>query len=144
MPAALHPYLNFPGTAREAFEFYGRALGATPQFATFGDFHAVPEGDPSADKIMHGSPEATDLIRMYVSDVIEGMSPEGYVPGTNVTLSLMGDDEAVIRSAFEKLSEGADVRMPLERQMWGDVYGQLVDRYGVCWQFNIATPDPAA
>ena len=36
MPAALHPYLRFPGNAREAFEFYGAALGAQPQFATFG------------------------------------------------------------------------------------------------------------
>ena len=84
MPAALHPYLNFDGNAREAFEFYGEALGATPQFATFGEFQAVPEGDPAADKIMHGSLEVTDLIRLYVSDVIEGMAP--YVPGTNVTL----------------------------------------------------------
>ena len=73
MPAALHPYLNFDGNAREAFEFYGEALGATPQFATFGEFQAVPEGDPAADKIMHGSLEVTDLIRLYASDVIEGM-----------------------------------------------------------------------
>src|SRR5690625_6772335 len=76
MPAALHPYLNFPGTSREAFEFYGQALGATPQFLTFGEAGAVPADDPGADKIMHGSLEVTDLIRLYVSDVIEGMSPE--------------------------------------------------------------------
>ena len=76
MSAALHPYLNFDGNAREAFEFYGEALGATPQFATFGEFHAVPEGDPAADKIMHGSLEVTDLIRLYASDVIEGMGED--------------------------------------------------------------------
>ncbi|APX33472.1 hypothetical protein BH708_12940 [Brachybacterium sp. P6-10-X1] len=136
MPAALHPYLNFDGNAREAFEFYGRALGATPQFATFGEFQAVPEGDPSADKIMHGSLEVTDLIRLYVSDVIEGMG--AYVPGTNVTLSLMGDDEPVLRSAFEKLSEGGSITMPLEKQMWGDVYGAFTDRFGIVWQVNIS------
>ena len=140
MPAALHPYLNFPGNAREAFEFYGACLGAIPQFATFGEFHAVPEGDPNAEKIMHGSLEVTDLIRLYVSDNLEGMSPETFAAGNNVTLSLMGDDEPVIRSAFERLSEGADVRMPLEKQMWGDTYGQLVDRFGIHWQFNISAP----
>lgn len=137
MPAALHPYLNFDGNAREAFEFYGRALGATPQFATFGEFQAVPEGDPATDKIMHGSLEVTDLIRLYASDVIEGMG--AYVPGTNVTLSLMGDDEPVLRSAFEKLSEGGAITMPLEKQMWGDVYGAFTDRFGIVWQVNISS-----
>lgn len=38
---------------------------------------------------MHGSLEATDLIRLYASDVIEGMGE--YTRGTNVTLFLMGD-----------------------------------------------------
>jgi PhnB protein len=27
--------------------------------------------------------------------------------------------------------------MPLEKQMWGDEYGQLVDRFGVPWMVNI-------
>lgn len=138
MPAALHPYLTLPGTSREAFEFYGRALGATPQFMTFGESGAVPADDPGADKIMHGSLEVTELIRLYVSDVVEGMSPEGFVLGNNVTLSLMGDDEAVLRSAYEKLSEGGTVAMPLEKQMWGDVYGSFTDRFGIVWQVNIS------
>lgn len=138
MPAALHPYLNFPGTTREAFEFYGECLGAAPQFATFGQFGAVPEGDPNADKIMHASIEVTDLVRLYASDNIEGMSPEAFEPGNNISLSLMGDDEATLRSAFEKLSEGGEIRMPLEKQVWGDVYGQLVDKFGVHWMCNIS------
>ena len=136
MPAALPPDRNFDGNAREAFEFYGEALGATPRFATFGEFQAVPEGHPASDRIMHGSLEVTDLIRLYVSDVIEGMAP--YVPGTNVTLSLMGDDEAVLRSAYEKLSVGGEITMPLEKQMWGDVYGSFTDRFGIVWQVNIS------
>ncbi|MDN5688888.1 MAG: VOC family protein [Brachybacterium sp.] len=137
MPAALHPYLNFDGNAREAFEFYGQALGATPQFATFGQLEVVPEGDPAADKIMHGSLEVTDLIRLYAADIIEGMG--AYVPGTNVTLSLMGDDEPVLRSAYEKLSEGGAITVPLEKQMWGDVYGAFTDRFGIVWQVNISS-----
>jgi uncharacterized glyoxalase superfamily protein PhnB len=30
--------------------------------------------------------------------------------------------------------------VPLERQMWGDLFGQFVDRYGVGRVVNIATP----
>ncbi|GAA1281238.1 MULTISPECIES: VOC family protein [Brachybacterium] len=140
MPAALHPYLNFDGNSREAFEFYGHALGAIPQFVTFGEAGAVPVDHPSADKVMHGSLEVTELIRLYVSDVIEGMSPDGFTPGTNVTLSLMGDDETLLRSAYERLSEGGSITMPLEKQMWGDVYGSFTDRFGIVWQVNISAP----
>lgn len=35
MTAALRPYLNFPGNAREAFEFYGEVLGGPPELAIF-------------------------------------------------------------------------------------------------------------
>lgn len=138
MPAALHPYLNFDGNAREAFEFYGHALGGTPQFSTFGEFQAVHEGHPASDLTMHGALEVTDLIRLYVSDYIEGMSPGKFTVGNNVTLSLMGDDEQVLRSAFEKLSEGGEITMPLEKQMWGDTYGAFTDRFGILWQVNIS------
>lgn len=141
MPAALHPYLNFDGNSREAFEFYGHALGAIPQFVTFGEAGAVPVDHPSADKVMHGSLEVTELIRLYASDVIEGMSPEGFIVGNNVTLSLMGDDETLLRSAYLKLSEGGSVTMPLEKQMWGDIYGSFTDRFGIVWQVNISTPE---
>jgi PhnB protein len=27
--------------------------------------------------------------------------------------------------------------MPLEKQMWGDEFGQLTDRYGIAWMVNI-------
>lgn len=141
MPAALHPYLNVPGNAREVFEFYGRCLGAIPQFVTFGEAGAVPAEDANADKIMHGSLEVTELIRLYVSDVIEGMSSEGFIVGNNVTLSLMGDDETLLRSAYQKLSEGGSITMALEKQMWGDVYGSFTDRFGIVWQVNISVPE---
>jgi PhnB protein len=27
--------------------------------------------------------------------------------------------------------------MPLEKQMWGDEFGQCVDRFGISWMVNI-------
>jgi len=32
------------------------------------------------------------------------------------------------------------VHVPLERQMWGDVFGQVRDRFGTVWLVNIADP----
>ena len=28
--------------------------------------------------------------------------------------------------------------VPLEKQMWGDEFGMLVDRFGIGWMVNIA------
>lgn len=141
MPAALHPYLKFNGNAREAFDFYGKALGGTPGYATFREFNALPDDHPDLDKIMHGALEVTDLIRLYASDYIEGMTPSGFVAGNNVTLSLMGDDDATLRNAYEYLSAHGEIQMPLEQQIWGDTYGAFVDQFGINWQVNISSPD---
>ena len=35
---------------------------------------------------------------------------------------------------------GGTVIMPLEKQMWGDEYGQLVDKFGISWMVNIGQP----
>ena len=35
-------------------------------------------------------------------------------------------------------SDGGAVVMPLERQMWGDDYGLLADKFGILWHINIA------
>jgi PhnB protein len=29
--------------------------------------------------------------------------------------------------------------VPLEKQMWGDVFGMCTDRFGVPWMVNIST-----
>ena len=58
--------------------------------------------------------------------------------GARVTISLSGDDEAELRGYFDKLSDEGTVTMPLEKQMWGDYFGMLNDRFGVAWMVNIA------
>ncbi len=40
---------------------------------------------------------------------------------------------------FTKLAEGGTVTMALEKQVWGDEYGQLTDKYGVAWMVNLST-----
>ncbi|MCW2522417.1 MAG: phnB, partial [Frankiales bacterium] len=52
--------------------------------------------------------------------------------------SLSGDDEGELRGYWDKLSDGGTVSVPLEKQMWGDVFGQCEDKFGVKWMVNIA------
>jgi PhnB protein len=58
-------------------------------------------------------------------------------PGDNIAISLSGDDAEALRGYWEKLSDGGNVTMPLEKQMWGDEFGMCVDRFGIPWMVNI-------
>lgn len=133
MTSRLNPYLTFDGTARAAVEFYRSVLGGELKINTFGEFGAP---DPaSADLVMHAQLETPEGYTLMASDTPPGME---YKPGENITVSLSGDDGALLRGYWEGLSAGADVRVPLEKQMWGDEFGQLVDRFGISWMVNIS------
>lgn len=135
MATRLNPYINFTNNAREAMEFYKGALGGDLTVNTFGEY-----GDkdaPGADGIMHAQLETPSGFTLMASDLPPGME---HTPGTNMTVSLSGDDADELRGYWEKLSDGADITMPLEKQMWGDEFGQLVDKYGVAWMVNIGQP----
>ena len=68
------------------------------------------------------------------ADTPEGMTRNA---GDNITVSLSGDDAEALRGYFEKLSDGGNVMMPLEKQMWGDEFGQCTDRFGIPWMVDI-------
>jgi PhnB protein len=128
----LNPYLSFTDNARQAMEFYASVFGGTLTLSTFGEFGA--EG-PEADKIMHGLLRNEDGLALMGADTPEGM---GYEPGTNISVSLSGDDVEELRGYWAKLSEGGTVSVPLEKQMWGDEFGMCVDQFGIPWMVNIA------
>jgi PhnB protein len=132
----LNPYISFPGTAREAMEFYRTVFGGTLNVNTFGEF-----GNPGADadKIMHAQLETDRGYTLMAADTPQGMQ---HVPGNNITVSLSGDDIDELRGYWEKLSDGGQVAMPLEKQVWGDEFGMCIDKFGVPWMINIAQPQP--
>jgi PhnB protein len=134
MTSRLNPYISFNGDAREAMEFYRSVFGGELTVNTFGDF-----GTPDAnlkDKIMHAQLIRPDGLCLMGSDTAPGMP---YTPGTTMTVSLSGDD-ASLRDNFAKLAEGGTVTMPLEKQTWGDEFGQLTDKFGVPWMVNVGQP----
>jgi len=127
----LNPYLRFDGSAREAMEFYHSIFGGELKMNTFGEFGM--QDTPQADQVMHAQLETEAGYTIMASDTPPGM---GYHPGDTMTVSLSGDEE-VLRTYFERLAEGGEVGTPLEKQMWGDEYGDLTDRFGVSWMVNL-------
>ncbi len=138
MTARLSPYLSFRSGAREALDFYASVLGGTPQITTFGSFGYGEGAD--ADLVMHGALETESGINLYASDDNrpDSVRADGPVDPGWVTLALMGDDEAALRSAWDGLADGGTVVVPLEAAPWGDSFGEVNDRYGVKWMINIS------
>lgn len=134
MATKLNPYLSFDGNAREAIEFYQSVLGGELTLSTFGEFGM--EG-PQAAQVMHAQLETPSGYTIMASDTPPDWK---YSPGTNISMSLSGGSAEAdeLKGFFEKLSEGATVTMPIERQMWGDDFGMLTDKFGIAWLVNIA------
>lgn len=134
--AKLSAYLQFNGQAREALEFYASVLGGTPRMVTFAEAGVEGLGDPQA--LMHGQ------LEIETGDVImaaDSTRPQDEVVRGGMNHILWGSDEATLRRWFDGLAEGGTVSTPMEQQMWGDVYGDLTDRFGVNWGFNVGSSE---
>ena len=134
MSIKLNPYLNFSGNTREAMEFYKSVLGGELTLSTFGEYPEMEVPENYKDKIMHAQLESGD-IRLMASESMPGGEIH---PGDNFSLSLVGDDEAELTRIFGALAKGGQVTMPLEKQMWGDVFGMVQDKFGMSWMVNIS------
>jgi PhnB protein len=133
MPTKLNPYLNFKGTAREAMEFYKSVFGGKLEMSTFKEYHASQS--PAEDNlIMHAELNAGDDLTFFASDTPARME---YHPGTNINMSLTGENEAELKTFFQKLSKGGKITMPMAKQVWGDEFGMCTDKFGISWLVNI-------
>ncbi|MCA4131424.1 VOC family protein [Arthrobacter sp. M4] len=133
MATLLNPYLGFRDNAREAMKFYQSVFGGELNISTFGDFQASQ--DPAEqDKVMHAMLVAENGLVLMGADTPNAMD---YTPGNNFSVSLSGEDEALLRGYWDKLVDGGNVTMPLEKAPWGDTFGMLVDKFGVAWLVNV-------
>ncbi len=133
MATTLNPYIQFQDNAREAMEFYASVFGGDLTVSTFGEFG--DPGEANADGVMHAQLVSPNGLTLMASDTPPGMPRS---EGSSITISLSGDDSDELRGYWDKLSDGGQVQMPLEKQMWGDEFGMLSDKFGIAWMVNIA------
>lgn len=134
---AIVPYLTFNGNAKEAFQFYAKALGGEIlHIQTFGEVNPeTPEADK--DRVMHAILKSGDLT-MMTSDTRS--SDHHAINGDVISLSMNFTEEKTINNTFEALSEGATIIMPLQDTFWNARFGILKDRFGIQWMFNYDKP----
>jgi uncharacterized glyoxalase superfamily protein PhnB len=124
VPAGFHtltPHLTVRD-ADKALEFYKNALGAEILHVA-----RTPDG-----KVMHASLRIGDSMLMLNDEFPEmgGLSPLS-TGGAGVTIHIYTQD---VDAAFNRaVSAGAEVKMPLMDQFWGDRYGMVADPFGHKW-----------
>jgi PhnB protein len=134
MQSRLNPYLSFRDNARAAMEFYKTAFGGKLTVSTFKEYKASQ--DPSEDNlVMHSQLEGDNGIVFMAADTPKRME---FKPGTNMSMSLSGDNEAELTGWFNKLSAGGKIGEPLKKAPWGDIFGMFTDKFGITWLVNIA------
>ena len=131
-------FINFKGNCREAVEFYAEVFNTEkPQIMTYGDTPAQPGQEfpgfeEVKDMVMQASLNINGSIVMF-QDVLPVMP---LTIGDNINLTLSMKEMEEIKSAFSKLREGGMVHMELQETFWSKLYGSVIDKFGIPWQFN--------
>jgi PhnB protein len=142
--ARVSTYLNFPRSTEEAFLFYKTVFGTefAGPIAKFRDMPAQPDQPelPDADKdlVLH---VALPILGGHVLMGADAPESMGFtvIPGNNVYINLEPDTRAETDRLFEALSDGGKVEMALQEMFWGDYFGSLVDKFGICWMLNCSS-----
>jgi len=133
------PYINLPGNAEEAMNFYQDIFGGTTELMRWSEMPPdpkMPMNDDWQNKIMHCSLNINKDLPIYLSDsLIDNPSANN-----TVFLHVVFDSENELRKAYETLSEGGRVNMPMGSTFWGSIYGDLIDKYGTAWGLEFPLP----
>jgi PhnB protein len=129
----LTPYLLFDGCCREAMEFYRACFGGELTSMKVKDSPAKANmADFQQERILNAHLKS-GRIEISGSDwLARDVKPAA---GNTVSVYLDGGSPAELRWAFERLSEGGEIRHPLQEMFFG-MYGALTDRFGVRWMFH--------
>ncbi|KLU10397.1 MULTISPECIES: VOC family protein [unclassified Kocuria] len=133
MPVQLNPYLTFRDTAEEAMTHYRSVFGGQLTISRFAEYGAG-DGPAEQHKVMHAMLTTDQGVVLMASDTPDSMD---LTVGDNISVSVGGDDEAVLRRWWDGLSDGGTVTMPLEPAPWGGLFGMCTDRFGVHWMISV-------
>jgi PhnB protein len=128
----LEAYLFFPGNAEEAMTFYQNVFGGDLSITRRGDVDPTASGS-ERDLLINAALDGGGFT-LRGSDRGDATSDVQ----TRIELTVVGTEEDDLRRIFDTLSNGGTVKAPLEKMFWGDIFGALIDRFGIAWQVNIS------
>lgn len=137
----LNTYLNFNGNTEDVFTFYQSVLGGEitelMRYADMPSDDNMPIPDDMKQNIMHIGLAIRDNCILMGSDSLESLcGGQPLIQGNNYTVAISPDSEADAKRIFDALSADGEIKMPLEPQFWGSLFGLCVDKFGVQWMVD--------
>lgn len=134
----LTPYLNFPGTTEEAFNFYAAALGGTildiARFRDFGDEMAQLSPE-DLDKVANMALSLPNGSMMMGTDFVASLG-QALEPGNDFSLHVEADSVEEAQQIFGALAEGGTVNMEPAGTSWAQWFAGCTDKFGVEWMVS--------
>jgi PhnB protein len=134
MTLQLNPFIMLDGNAKEAIQFYEKALDAKVLFKqTVGEGPENPEFPISAEdkeRIAHSVLKIgeTDI---FVADLIPGQSHQR---GNQITICITTDEIEKSKLLYESLQQDGQVNISLDETYFSPAYGMVTDKFGVIFQ----------
>jgi uncharacterized glyoxalase superfamily protein PhnB/uncharacterized protein YndB with AHSA1/START domain len=134
-------YLNFPGNAEEAMNFY-RSVFKTAfvnGIQRFGELPADPNQPPLSDKVkkmvLHVELPLFGEHVLMASDAPKDM---GFTvtTGNNMQICIEPESRQEAERLFNGLSKGGKISMPLQDMFWGAYFGTFADQFGINWMIS--------
>jgi PhnB protein len=122
------------GNAREAIDFYQKALGAQLVFQqSFGEMPENPEFPLPAEAknlVSHAMLKVGETDLMF-SDIFPG-SP--FQSGNQVTICITTNDKEKGKQFHDALQQDGKVNMPFQETFFSPGYGIVTDKFGITFQ----------
>jgi PhnB protein len=136
----LHTYVNFPGTCKDALQFYEKHLGGKiVMMSTFDQVPGQQNIPPGLERsgVLHARIELGDTILMASDGPKERVQPM-----RSAYLSLTVDSDAEAERIYAALSDGGEVFMPMAETFFASRFAQFRDKYGINWMLIHEKPMP--
>ncbi len=129
-------YLNFPGRAEEAFNYYAKVFGTSVEGLTrFGDTPGLPPlSDDERDKVLHVELPILNGHVLMATDMLESLGQHCRV-GNNTTICLQLDSTVEADRLYEALSQGGGEGSGMQQMFFG-YWGSCLDQFGIRWMMN--------
>lgn len=123
-------FISFNGNCTDVLEFYAKVFdtktGMVQKYSDAPAEHQVPGYE---DKILY-----SDMIIGGENVMFSDAPPHSpHVAGNNFCLTYSSDDFDKLHRIFNALSEGGTVIMPMNKTFFSELYGMVIDKFGIAW-----------
>jgi PhnB protein len=133
MTLKLTPFINLKRNAKEAIQFYEKAIDAKVlTLITYGDMPEMPNTytDDLKDLVAFAKLQVGET-ELVISDVPDSTPVD---ESKQITIGITTNDVEKSKRIFEALQQDGKVNMPFGEQPFSPSFGDVTDKFGVTFQ----------